>query len=126
MRKSGLFLPALLLGSLALGGCDADPPRASGTLVVTVQSPNDAEGGARLVLVGSGMISATALDGEVHTRVRGDTMGVVVLRPDPGLLRFALQVEDTTRKPRGALVQVVGPDNQVRPALLGYEVEVVR
>jgi hypothetical protein len=72
------------------------------------------------------MIEATALEGEVHTRVRGDTMGVLVLRPDPGRLRFALQVEDTTRKPRGALVQVVGPDNQVRPALLGYEVEVTR
>ncbi|UCC25110.1 MAG: hypothetical protein JSU98_15495 [Gemmatimonadales bacterium] len=126
MRKPALFLPALLLGSLALGGCDADPPRAPGTLVVTVQSPNEAEGGARLVLVGSGMIEATALEGEVHTRVRGDTMGVLVLRPDPGRLRFALQVEDTTRKPRGALVQVVGPDNQVRPALLGYEVEVTR
>ena len=72
------------------------------------------------------MGGASGLDGEIHTRARGDTLSVLILRPDPGPLRFLLEVADTTRKPRGAVVQVAGPDNRVRSALLGYRVEVSR
>ena len=72
------------------------------------------------------MVSASALEGEVYTRLRGDTMSVLILRPEAGVLRFALQVQDTTRRPRGAVVQVVSAENEIRPALLGYEVEVRR
>ena len=122
MRR--VSIPALLLLCLAAGGCDDAPTPGPGTLTVSLASPNQAEGAARLVLVGQGMGAASALDGEVHVRVRGDTMGVLLLRQDPGPLRFLLQVQDTTRKPRGSVVQVAGPDNELRPALLGYRVEV--
>lgn len=123
MRKTLLLLLSL---AIALHGCDDDPASGPGTLTVTLMSPNAAEGAARVQLVGHGMGAATALEGEVHTRVRGDTLDVLVLRPDPGILRFALQVDDTTRRPRGTVLQVAGPENVLRSALAGYAVEVVR
>lgn len=126
MIRRLLLLMVLILGGLSVAGCDDSPPSGAGTLTVTLRSPNAADGGARIRLVGPGMVSASALEGEIYTRVRGDTLGVLVLRPDAGLLRFALQVSDTTRKPRGAVLQVVGPDDELRPALQGYEVEVTR
>ncbi|HSG48067.1 MAG TPA: hypothetical protein VLA43_09665, partial [Longimicrobiales bacterium] len=121
LRK--LLLPALVL---VLQGCDDGPVAAGGTLTVHLRSPNPAEGAARIQLVGRGMGTATALEGEVHTRTRGDTLEVLVLRPDPGILRFALQVEDTTRRPTGTVMQVAGPENTLRSGLAGYVVEVVR
>jgi uncharacterized lipoprotein YajG len=117
---------AFLAAALLLTGCDDAPVSGPGTLTVTLTSPNPAEGAARVRLVGRGMGSVSALEGEVHTRVRGDTVSVLVLRQDPGILRFLVQVEDTTRKPRAAVVQVAGPDNVIRPALMGYGVEVGR
>jgi len=122
MRKTFVLLALALL----LQGCDDDPASGPGTLTVTLRSPNPAEGAARIQLVGRGMVTAAALEGEVHTRARGDTLEVLVLRPDPGILRFALQVDDTTRRPRGTVMQVAGPENLLRSALAGYEVEVVR
>lgn len=126
MRFMRAVVLTLIFAGFAVAACEDEPSRGAGTLTVTLRSPHPQEGGARIRLVGPGMISASAIEGEVHARVRGDTMGVLVVRPDAGVLRFALEVQDTTRKPRGALVQVVGPDNEVRPALLGYSVEVVR
>lgn len=114
----------LALFCIATAGCDDAPVPGPGTLTVSLASPNGVEGAARLVLIGPGMGTVSSLDGEVHVRVRGDTMGVILMRQDPGPLRFLLQVEDTTRKPRGSVVQVAGPDNEIRPALMGYRVEV--
>lgn len=121
-------LPALAAALLLalLPGCDDDPPPGAGTVTVTLVSPEVGEGAARIRLVGPGMGEVTAIEGEVHARVRGDTLSVLVLRPDAGLLRFGLQVADTTRLPRGSVVQVAGPDNQLRAALPGYRVEVAR
>lgn len=122
-RLSILSLAALtLLGA----GCEDAPPPGPGTLTVTLASPNQAEGAARLRLVGPGMGTATPLEGELHLRRRGDTLSVLVLRPDSGALRFLLEVEDTTRRPRGLVLQVAGPDNVIRAALRGYAVEVRR
>lgn len=122
MRR--LLLMALSLALLAMTACDDDPVPGPGTLTVTLVSPNEAEGAARILLVGSGMGTVQAVEGEVHTRARGDTLSVLVLRPVAGLLRFTVQVADTTRRPRAAVVQVAGPDNRLRPALMGYSVEV--
>lgn len=123
MGRVKLSAVALLL---ALVACEDGPPPGAGLLTVTIESPNAAEGAARLVLVGPGMVRTVEIDGPVATRVRGDTMSVLVMRPDPGVLRFGLEVADTTRKPTGTLVQVAGPDNRLRSALAGYGVEVRR
>jgi len=116
----------LLLFVLAGLACDDSPDPGPGTLTITLVSPNALEGVARLRLVGPGMGAVSALEGEVHVRTQGDTLSVLVMRAEGGILRFLLQVEDTTRKPRGAVVQVAGPDNVIRPALMGYAVEVTR
>ena len=123
---------APLFGALAtaclLLACDSTsaPPSGPGTLTVSVESPRTAEGSALVRLVGAGLGAPSAVEGEVHYRRAGDTLDVVVLRPDPGVLRFALPVEDTTRKPRAELLQVAGGDDLLQSALAGYAVEVSR
>ena len=121
-------LVGALAGSCLLLACDSTsaPPSGPGTLTVSVESPRSAEGAALVRLVGTGMGAPSAVEGEVHFRRAGDTLDVVVLRPDPGLLRFALPVDDTTRKPRAELRQVAGGDDLLQTALEGYAVEVTR
>ncbi len=122
MRR--LFL--LLTCALAATACDDSPPAGSGPLTVSVTSPNGAEGAAQLRLVGPGLGAVSPVTGEVFGDARGDTLEVVVMRPDGGDLVFAVQVQDTTRKPQVELVAVAGPGDAMRAALSGYSVEVRR
>ena len=114
--------PALLLALVA--GCDGGPPSGAGTVTVELTSPEGGEGAALVRLVGPGLRTVTSLEGEAHAAARGDTLDVFVLRADAGPLRFGLQLQDTTARPRGEVIQVAGPDNRLRPSLAGYGVEV--
>jgi hypothetical protein len=49
----------------------------------------------------------------------GEVLLAVVAR-DPGALELVLPVEDKEDPPQLQILQVVGPDNQLRPDLTGY------
>lgn len=112
----------LLLGLVACG--DAGPTSAPGTMTVTVDSPQGAEGAAVVDLVGPGLGGASALDGRVFSEPRGDTLRVVVVAEPAGTLRFGVEVPDTTRPPVATLHEVAGPDDRLRVPFGGYRVEV--
>ena len=124
MSNSIRLLSATLLAAVL--GCDEGPPPGPGTLTVTLTSPTGAEGAARIRLVGKGLGAPVPIAGEVHARQRGDTMEVMVMLEEAGVLHFGVEVSDTTQKPRAEVVQVAGPDNRLRAALEGYDVEVRR
>lgn len=116
-------LATLLVGTAACG--DQGPASGPGELTVRVVSPNGAEGAAVVHLVGDGMGALSPVDGRVFGGQDGDTLRVVVVNEAGGELRFQLAVADTTVKPQGVLVEVSGPDDQLR-ALTGYTLEIRR
>lgn len=77
-------------------------------------------------VVGAGIVEVFDLDGRLFRYRSGDTMRVMVVREDAGLLRFAVQLEDTLDVPRVDLVEVADGDNVLRGDLVSYRVEVVR
>lgn len=123
LRSLRAALGALLLGAAACG--DAGPESGPGTLTASVSSPNGAEGAAMVLLIGEGLGDVSPVDGRVFGLRTGDTLRVVVVNEEGGALRFAVQVPDTTRHPQAVLVEVSGPDDQLR-AMAGYSVELRR
>jgi hypothetical protein len=124
MRRLTLSLVTAAL----VAACDTGPatPAGSGPLTISVESPRGAEAAAVVRLVGPGLGSAAPIDSEVYSDRRGDTLRVIVLREEPGLLRFTVEVQDTTRKPLAELVEVAGADNLLQGAVQDYAVEVRR
>ena len=117
------LLAALVSGLAACG--DEGPVSGPGELTATVVSPNGAEGAALLLLIGDGLGALAPVDGRVFGRQEGDTLRVVVVNEGGGDLRFRVAVPDTTQKPQAVLVEVAGPDDQLRP-LAGYTLELRR
>ena len=56
---------------------------------------------------------ATALESSSSTR-------------DGGLLEFRVALADMTQKPDVVVVQVAGPDDELRADVTGYDVELIR
>ena len=121
MSKLRFVLLALLI---AVPACEDSP--GPGQFTVNLVSPNSAEGAALIRLVGPGLLGVSPIEGEVHGRIAGDTLEVVVLRETPGRLRFEVEVSDSGRRPRAQVVQVAGPNNELRGALSDYVAEVYR
>lgn len=121
-------LPALaLLSALGLAACEGGPGPGPGTLTASVVSPHGAEGAAVLELHGPGIQGVSAASGWVFGEPGGgDTVSVVVVADDAGLLTFRVQVADTLQRLQGRVVQVAGPDDALRDRLEEYRVEVVR
>src|SRR5688572_1210619 len=94
-RGAGLLLCALVFVFAACDGSDSAP----GTMTATVVSPNGAEGAAHVTIFGPGVVSVGQIDARTYSNLTGDTMQVVVVRDQPGQLRFSVQVADTTRPP---------------------------
>lgn len=112
--------------TLPLAGCgDGGPESGPGDLLASIVSPNGSEGAARVMLIGPGIDDVTPVQGRVFSRASGDTVHVVVVNLDGGSLSFSVSVADTTRRPQAVLVEVSGPDDEIR-ALTGYSVEVGR
>ena len=121
-------LALLVLLAAPFAACDtgSGTPQGAGPLTVTVESPRGAEAAAAVRLVGPGLGALQPIDSEVYGDRRGDTLRVVILRQEPGLLRFLVEVQDTTRKPLAELLEVAGGDNLLQGALQEYAVEVRR
>ena len=122
-----MALTAVCLAA-ALGACgDQGPVSGPGTLTASVRSPNGPEGAAVLVLVGEGVGAVTSAGGaDVHANATGEGVRVVVLHAGGGDLDFRFELADTTRLPRILIEEVAAPDDQLRPDLSEYSVEVGR
>jgi hypothetical protein len=115
---------ALVFGVFLLSACDGEGPAVTaGVLTATLVSPNGPEGAAWVTLFGEGIVEVRALDARTFSHVRGDTVNVVVVRDQPGDLRFLVSVADTTRLPAAAVLEVAGGDDALRGSLVGYRVE---
>ena len=109
--------------SLLLACADQSPP-GPGILTATLKSPNGAEGAALVVLMGSGIGEATPLgNNELYTNSNLDELRIVLINQAGGELEFQIEVADTTIKPTATVEEVAGPDNELRSALGGYQLE---
>ena len=121
------LLPLLLLGLAACGGDATSPsPRGPGTLAARVVGPTPDDGAAHLRLVGSGIGTVTAPGGRVFLGRSGDTLDVVVALETPGVLELRVALTDTTSLPTAAILEVSGPDDQLRSSTGGSALEWVR
>jgi hypothetical protein len=125
-RSRLLLLAALTVAGIAT--CDSGPsgPGGSGTIVVTVTSPNGAEGAALLELSGGvGLGPVTSAGGDVFFDHRETTSRVVVILDAPGEIRFDVRSDDVGTPPQVTLLQVADGDDALRPSLFGYHVDLV-
>lgn len=118
----------LILLFLALGACDSLGPEdksGSGSLTVSLLSPNGAEGSAVFELVGGmGLSTVSPIGGEVIYQHFGGSSRIVVVMDEPGVVRFKVRTEDIQELPEVNLIQVAGGGNELRGSLAGYTVEV--
>ena len=112
------------LGLSLLLACTDQSPPGPGILMATLKSPNGAEGAALVVLMGSGIGEATPLgNNELYTNSNLDELRIVLINQAGGELEFRVEVADTTIKPTATVEEVAGPDNELRSALGGYQLE---
>jgi hypothetical protein len=119
-------LATLLTVSLALAACEDELPGPEpGWMTVTIDSPHGAEGAAMLFVDQPiGQVSQGPL--RVFRREVDGGVRLAVMRAIPGGLNFRMQVEDVHQPPTVTLLQVGGPDNELRGDLDGYLVELAR
>lgn len=127
ISKRRTTLAGALLGVAVLWGCDSfgpEEPDGPGAIFVDLQSPFGHEGAAVFeVQDGSGLGEVTSMGGWVFQEQMEDGVRVVVIMTIPGPIQFQLGVDDVGSLPSVSLVQVAGPENQLRESLEGYEVD---
>lgn len=122
-------LGALLTAVLVLAACSTDegPRSGPGTITATLSSPNGAEGAAVVTLLGDDIGAITGVGGtEVHSRAGDSNVRIVLISEAGGELAFQVAVADTTQPPSTVVVEVAGPDDELRPTVDGYTVEFAR
>ena len=116
---AGLVRGLTLIGALLASACD-DPDAVPGSLTATLVSPNGPEGAAWVTLSGPGIGAVTSLDARTFSHAEGETVHVVVVRDQPGDLRFVVQVANTTQAPTVVVREVAGGDNRLRADVSAY------
>ena len=122
IRRQTLLVCAL--SAALVSACDSDDPAPTpGVLTATLVSPNGPEGSAHVRLLGEGIVEVRSLDARTFSHVQGDTVNVVVVRDQPGDLRFLVALADTTRVPSAAVLEVAGGDDRLRANVQTYRLE---
>ena len=126
-RRRTALVVTTLLGMAVLLGCDSfgpQEPEGPGDIFVDLQSPNGDEGAAVFEIEdGSGLREVTAASGWIFQERVGEGIRVVVLMTTPGPIHFKIGADDVGQLPTVSVVQVAGPENQLRESLAEYEVE---
>ena len=114
--------------ALAIAACfDAGPLIGPGRLSVTIDSPHGEEGAAVLLLAGEAVLAVgSAGETEVHAEHVGDETRVVLIHPTGGTLAFELVMAELSRPLVPVILEVAGPDDELRDDLAGYRVELSR
>jgi hypothetical protein len=90
-------------------------------------SPNGDEGAAVVALFGEGIESVSAIaPTQVFPRINDDGARIVLVNQDGGLLEFRVALTDMTRKPDVVVVEVAGPDDELRSDVTAYDLELIQ
>lgn len=125
-RPVAWLVAAVMIAAASCDDGDVTPPvPVPGDLVVTLVSPNGAEGAAVLETGDPGIVDIAGAGGvdTYHFERAGGQSRIVVLLDAPGAIGFTLSVEDINDPPELAIVEVADPDNRLRADLTGYEVQ---
>lgn len=95
-----------------------------GELVVTLVSPNGAEGAAILETEDRGVVAISSSSGQAFLGGTQRFTRVVVLVPSPGQVEVTLDVEDLNDAPRFRIVEVADGSDALRASLAGYSLDV--
>lgn len=124
LRRPLITLVAVLLAAAC---SDEGPVSGPGTMTATLVGPNGAEGAAVLALLGDGLGEISPIGTtEVHSRAGDSMTRVLLINQSGGELSFQVAVADTTQPPAVVVEQVAGPDDELRPSIEGYSVELSR
>jgi hypothetical protein len=124
MLRFRSFTGAAVVALLLASGC-SDAPSTPPVLpyrTAVLQSPSGAEGAAVLEVDGAPFLEVTADGSELHVGTDGAVTRIVVLRADPGEIRFRVRMDPAAPDPAVRVVQVAAPDDALRPDLAGYQV----
>jgi hypothetical protein len=124
---SGIWL-ALSMSAGPLG-CGPETATTSNSnanpiFAATLSSPNGPEASAYIALSGTGIVRVTAQDARVFSNTQGNTTHVVLVREQPGLLQFRVEMKDASSVPTGSVIEVAGGDNKTRTDLSKYRLEI--
>jgi hypothetical protein len=121
-RIAGIVAIALL------AACGDDPPvPGPGTLTATLVGPNGDEGAAVVALFGDGIESISGIaPTQVFPRIDDEGARVVLVNQTGGLLEFQFALADTLQRPDVVIVEVAGPDDELRSDASAYSLELSR
>ncbi len=117
----------VLLASLSTGflGCgeDSSSPRTNlVTRTAQLVSPHGAEG-AFLVEISGVVGEVEAIEGELFQVAKEDDSRVFVFLDSPGTLRFQVTLPAGNDSPTYTILEVAGPDDELRSDLGSYRLE---
>jgi hypothetical protein len=115
----------VVAASLAVGGCSDGGTSidAGGDHVATLVAPAGASDGAAVIeLTGAGIASVAVIDGQLFTDRNGNTVRVVVVKDEPGTIRFRMTMESGSRLPQATVVEVSDAGDALRASLAGYDI----
>lgn len=121
---SAAFLAALSVLVVVACGDDGTSGPEPGWLTVHIESPTGVEGAA-LLFVDQEIVRTSVGPLTIFTEPDGAGVRIAVLRATPGGLDFRIEVDDVNDPPAVELLQVAGPDDQLRD-LDAYSVELRR
>lgn len=131
VRIPARWLLLLFVLVFMLVGCDDGvQPRGPGDMTAVLDSPNEAEGAMLVELVGEGIGQARGASGPYFVEAFGgegssETSGVraIVLHQTGGELRISFELDDRDELPVVQVIEVAGPDDELRGDLSEYSVD---
>ena len=110
---------------MVLSACtDEAPVSGSGTMTVTLRTPNASEGAALVALLGEGIGTVTGAGNTQAWSEQGNSIRqVVLINEDGGDLMFQVAVPDTTSPPGWVVHEVAGTDDELRTVGTDYVLE---
>jgi hypothetical protein len=125
MRRFKIAGPLLVLWVGALSSCGTNSPPQIVEITGRLVSPNGNEGAAVIEIDGlvSPVIYGENAGDEFHPGSVGGMHRVVIVKSEPGEISFTLFLNGTAELPTATVIEVAGPDDQIRTSLDGYRVE---
>lgn len=115
-------LRAAALLALASFAAACSDQLIGGPVEGTLESPNAEEGAAVLELGAVGLGPIAVRGGEAYTNESGNVTRVVIVLRSSGPIRFGVTLPDGVAAPSVRVIEVAGPNNEIRTSLGRYSV----